>query len=302
MGGGGESQPQTVSNTTTQKADPWAKQQPYLEDIFSEASNLYKNASPYYYPQSSVAGFSPEELAAQGSTVQYAQGGARDLINQGLSGQSFLLGDVLRADSNPYMADYAKGAISPVWDALTRIGMPTVDSGAVASGQYGGSRQGVAQGLALSDATRQSFDTTSKMYSDMYGQNLDAMQRAVLGNEAVVKGGTLPDQLLATVGGDRRAMEQALIDDAMARWEWEQSLPSAKLAQYQGAVQGTYGGAGTSTSTGEAPGVPQPSTGQKALSAGLAGLGTYGALAGAGLTAVAPWAAGAIALGSLLLS
>jgi len=88
----------------------------------------------------------------------------------------------------------------------------------VASGQYGGSRQGIAQGLALSDASRQSLDTTSKMYSDMYGQNLDAMQKAVMMNEAVTKGGTLPDQLLATVGSDRRSMQQALLDDALARW------------------------------------------------------------------------------------
>lgn len=300
MGGGGGDTPetQTVTNTTTQKADPWVGQQPYLTDLFSAGKGLYDAPGPYYYPGDTTALFSPEELKAQESVTNYASGGARDLINQGLNSQSFLLGDVLLADSNPYMADYAQGAIRPVWEALTRQGLPAVNSGAVASGQYGGSRQGIAQGLAMSDATQKSFDTTAKMYSDMYGQNLDALQKAVLMNEAVVKGGTLPDQLLATVGTDRRAMSQALIDDAVARWEWEQALPAAKLAQYSGAIQGNYGGQGTSTSTGEVPGAPEASTGSKVLGAGMAGLGAYGALAPV-LGTAAPWVGAAVGLASL---
>ena len=301
-GGGDVPETQTVTNTTVQKADPWEGQQPYLKDLFGAAQQLYRQQGPYYYPGDTTALFSPEELQAQESTAAYATGGARDLINQGLGSQSFLLGDVLKADSNPYMADYAQGAINPVWDALTRTGLPAINSGAVASGQYGGSRQGIAQGLALSDATRQSFDTTSKMYSDMYGQNLDALQKAVMMNEAIAKGGTLPDQLLATVGSDRRTMQQALLDDALARWEWEQSLPAAKLSQYAGAIQGSYGGQGTSTSTGEVPGAAQASTGQNILGAGMAGLGTYSLMSGvASLAPIAPWAAGAVALASLFM-
>jgi hypothetical protein len=308
-GGGDVPDTQTVSNTTIQKADPWAGQQPYLKDLFGAAQKLYRQKGPYYYPGDTTALFTPEELKAQESMAAYATGGARDLANQGLNSQSFLLGDVLKADSNPYMADYAQGAIRPVWEALMREAIPGVNSGAVASGQYGGSRQGIAQGMAIGDATQKSLDTTSKMYSDMYGRNLDALQKAVMTNEAVVKGGTMPDQLLATVGADRRAMQQALIDDALARWEWEQALPAAKLSQYAGAIQGSYGGQGTSTSTGTAPGAAQPSTAQSLLGAGMAGLGTYSMLSGAAGSAlfgsaatasmIAPWAAGAVALASL---
>jgi hypothetical protein len=104
-------------------------------------------------------------------------------------------------------------------------------------------------------------------------------------------------------------MQQALLDDALARWEWEQSLPAAKLSQYAGAIQGSYGGQGTSTSTGEVPGTAQASTGNRILGAGMAGLGTYSMLSGSAGTAllgtsaamVAPWAAGAVALASLFM-
>ena len=82
-------------------------------------------------------------------------------------------------------------------------------------------------------------------------------------------------------------------------------------AMMMGAIQGSYGGQGTSTSTGEVPGAAQASTGQNILGAGLAGLGTYSMLSGSAGTAlfgtaaaasmVAPWAAGAVALASLLM-
>jgi hypothetical protein len=295
--------------TTVQQADPWSGQQPFLTDIFNEAQRLYRSAGPSYYPSQTTAGFSPQELQAQGNITQYAQGGARDLTNQGLQSQSFLLGDVLRADSNPYMADYASGAIAPVWDALTRVGLPGVQGGAVASGQYGGSRQGLAEGLALSDATRQSFDTTARMYNDMYNTNLGAMQRAVALNPSMVQSGALPDQLLAGVGTERRAMDQAMIDDAVAKWEWEQALPSTKLAQYMSTIQGSYGGQSSAKTSGDVGGA---STGGKIAGAAMTGLGTYGllssatasggALAGIVGTAAVPWLAGAVALASMFAS
>jgi hypothetical protein len=151
--------------------------------------------------------------------------------------------------------------------------------------------------MALGDATRQSFDTTAKMYSDMYGKNLDAMQKAVMMNEGVVKGGTLADQLLGAVGEDRRGMQQTLLDDAIARWEWEQALPAAKLSQYVGAVQGNYGGQSSSNTESEVP-QQQTSAIGRIGGAAMSGLGTYAALATA-MPMAAPWIGAAIGIASL---
>jgi hypothetical protein len=296
MGGGGDES----STTTVQKADPWSGVQPYLLDIFEKAKGQYYSNTPQYYPGATTANFTPQELAAQQGVASYAQGGAQTLANQGLGAQSFLLGDVLQANSNPYMADYAKAAISPVWESLTRQGLPNVESGAVASGQYGGSRQGLAEGLAISDATQKSLDTTSKMYGDMYNTNLGAMQKAVALNPSVMQSGMLPSQMLAGVGEQQRTMQQAMIDDAVAKWEWEQALPSTKLAQYLSMVSGQYGGQSQSTTEGDLGGVSPVG---KAAGAAATGLGAYGALTseamlGAGSIA-APWLAGAIALATL---
>jgi hypothetical protein len=266
----------STNTTTTQKADPWKEQQPYLKDIFSQAQQQYYSPGPYYYPGEQTAKFSSQELEAQQWMVDLAKNPqALGMLNQGAGAQEFLLGDVLRADSNPYMAGYAEGAIRPAWESLLRQGLPGVDSGAVASGQYGGSRQGIAQGLAISDAMRQSLDTTSKMYSDMYGQNLEAMQRGLALMPQTYQSLQMPGQLLSAVGETRRGMEQQLIDDAMAKWNYEQNLAAAKLAQYVSAVQGNYGGQSNSTTSG---GSGSSSTGGNIAGAALTGLGAYGML------------------------
>lgn len=283
-----------TSTQTVQTADPWSGQQPYLTDVFQQAQAQYNQPGPYYYPGDTVAPFTGAEQTAQQNIADYADLGARYLANQGLETQGFMLGDVLRADSNPYMQDYAAAAIAPAWDALLRQGLPNVQSGAVANGQYGGSRQGVAEGIALGDAMRGSLDTTAKMYGSMYGQNLDAMQKALALQPQMLQTGAMPDTMLAGVGQQQREMSQAMMDDAVARWEFEQGLPSSKLAQYSSAIQGSYGGSSTSETSGETGGA---GTAGRVAGGVMSGLGTYGMMSNAGLWGGAG-SAGAIAMGT----
>lgn len=53
MGGGKGGGSNTT--TSTQSAEPWGPQQPYLENIFGNAQNLYTNVTPSYYPGQTVA-------------------------------------------------------------------------------------------------------------------------------------------------------------------------------------------------------------------------------------------------------
>jgi hypothetical protein len=64
VGGGGKggSQPSGFTNVTqTQNTQPWAPQQPYLQQAFGQAQNLFQNWTPQYYPQSTVAPINNEE-------------------------------------------------------------------------------------------------------------------------------------------------------------------------------------------------------------------------------------------------
>jgi hypothetical protein len=92
-------------------------------------------------------------------------------------------------------------------------------------------------------------------------------------------------------------MVQQLINDQVARYNFQQSLPYQKLAEYAGKVMGNFGGQGASTTTGAGL---NPLMG--ALGGALTGLGTAGAL-GEAIPAFAnagPWGLGVGALLGLL--
>jgi hypothetical protein len=57
--------------------------------------------------------------------------------------------------------------------------------------------------------------------------------------------------MLATVGAEKQAMEQALFDEARAKWGFEQMEPWQRLGMYSDLVSGDFGGTSyTSTSGG----------------------------------------------------
>lgn len=328
MSGGGSKAPTQTSTTTVQKADPWSGQQPYLTDIFKQAQAQYQAPGPYYYPHDTIANFDPRESQAQDWLTQYATGGAAQSANQALQTNSALMDpSMMDVSNNPYVQgmnqasvrDYLQAAgqnLGDISQTLTRQWLPQVDSGAVASGQYGGSRQGLAQGTAIGDATRSYRDFVQSGLADLgnmlaqtnlgaYNTGVSARQQAALMNPSLVQAGAVPMQMLAGVGTQQREMNQALIDDAQARWNYQQGLPAQKLSDYSSMVQGQYGGASSSQTTGEMAG-QGTSTGANVMGAAMTGLGTYGMLSGSagaamGLTAAAPWLAGAVALGSLLI-
>lgn len=289
-GGGGGSN----TTNTVQKADPWAGQQPYLRDIFAQAQQLNNSSGPQLYPGQTVAGLAPSEQLAQQYAFGAAQSEQMPMVRQAADANQFLLGDVLRADSNPYMADYAKGAISPIFEELRQSTLPAIRSGAIASGQFGGGAQRINEALAIDKATQNALNTTSQIYSDAYGQNLEALQRGVALAPQTASSALIPAQTFSAIGSQNRAYEQALMDDAARRFEYEQQLPWNKLAAYQGLVQGNFGGTGIATSTGGSSG------GSSLLGAAGAGLSTYGAMSAIpALAPIAPWAAGGVALLSL---
>jgi len=64
-GGGG-------GTNTVQKADPWAGQQPYLTDLFSQAQQLYQQGPQQFYPGRTYAEASPTVYQAENLQRQAA--------------------------------------------------------------------------------------------------------------------------------------------------------------------------------------------------------------------------------------
>ena len=243
-GGGG-------SQTTT--SEPWTGIQPYLTKGFAEAAGMYDQYSPQYYSGQTQAAFSPDQLSAQAGIRDFALQGAPTVMNPALSAYQYGTGSsILDVANNPYVQGMAQGAVSDVMAGLAPE-MANIRGGAIQSGGYGGSRQGIAEGMALAGAADAATRAAADIYGQAYGQGLGA-QTSTLGMTGdILQAGFQPYAALSASGAEQQAREQALIQDAMAKYQFEQNLPYERLAQYSGALSGAtglMGNAGVTTTPG----------------------------------------------------
>jgi len=173
---------------------------------------------------------------------------------------------ILDVANNPYVQGMARGAAQDVFAQLDPA-LAGIRQGAVQSGGYGGSRQGIAEGLAIGGAADAATRAAADIYGQAYGQGLGAQTQTLGLTGDILQAGFAPYGALSMSGAEQQAAQQALINDAMAKYEFEQNLPYNALNQYMGTISGTsglLGGAGTTTTT----------------SPGLSGIGRLGQAVG----------------------
>jgi hypothetical protein len=214
----------TVNTTST--SSPWGPQQPFLQNVFQGAQNLY-NQGPYSGPfigQQSPFTSQYQNLAAQKSldpNSLTAQG--QNQLSATISGQ------YLNPSSNPYLGAYVNDALGQVNSQFT--------------GMYGGAagnninNSGFQEGLA-----RTLSNTALPIYANAYNQErtnqLNASQAAPGMDYANLTG-------IQAAGASQDARSQA---EAQAQQQAYMS-PWSNLANYRNAVSGAYGG----SQTGQTP-------------------------------------------------
>jgi hypothetical protein len=228
MGGGGSS----GSTQTVQKADPWEGQQPYLKQIFGEAQKIFDQGTPQLYPNSYTVQKSLPTVLAEEMTLGRALGGSR--LNDSARNQMQTTVDGGYLNSNPYidrMFDNAAGQVQS-----------RVNSAFGAGGRFG-------SGINQEVLTRELGNTAADIYGKNYAQER-AYQNAAMG---AAPGFANQDYgeigKIAAVGSQRDAYNQALVDEARQRFDYEQGGEGAKksLADFMGFIQGNYGGTTTTT-------------------------------------------------------
>lgn len=83
--------------------------------------------------------------------------------------------------SNPYLGDQAAAITRRVTNNLNRNILPGVNQNAIAAGGMGGSRQGIAQGLAVGETNQGLSDSLSTLYGNAYevDQNRDVQRYGI---------------------------------------------------------------------------------------------------------------------------
>jgi len=293
-GGGGNT---TSTSTVYTNADPWSGVQPYLKTLYGTTGAL-GNQPTQFYPGQTYAGMDPLMKQGINSNLGFANQYFPSIFNQGLNS---LYGQMNAMDvgNNPYVQDmnqvaanqFTRASGQAIGDMVGQFRnnvLPSITNDAVAAGGLGGSRQGVAQGLAIQglgtnvqNMIQSGQSDLANMYAQTnlgaYGQGLQAANAATGQLPQYTQLGLLPGQIAQQAGGLYEGYQQKAIDDAVNRWDFYQNEPWQRLSNMNAIYQGaTPYAQQSSTSKTQAP---QPTTSPWATAA-AAGLGAYGLFSG----------------------
>jgi hypothetical protein len=232
--------------------------------------------------QQNLAGLAPQ-VAAQDQLQKQAQ----TLAQQGVgSFQPFL--QQAQAATGPqafqqFMSPYQQQVMDASlaeFDRNAQIQQQQISDQAVASGAFGGGREGVMQAEYQAGSDRNRAALQAGLLQQGFGQAQQAAQQQFqnqMGLASALPGLQRGDiSTLGSLGALNQAQEQAQLNAQREATRMATYQPQEQLQQYGNLVTGIMGGMqGSGTTTQQ---VPDPTFLQTALGAAATGAGIYGAL------------------------
>jgi len=246
MGGGG--QPATTTSTTK----PFPAQEQALTRLFGLSEAAFEAGPQQFFPGETVAAQAQPTLAGQ----QLALDAVAPQAGLGMAGAR-----AVQAALDPLSAQ-SQAVMAPAIAKLQSEILPGIGSRAIQQGAFGGDRQRV-QEQAAAEATAGAA-TQALLRNQLAGMSsLGAAQQGLLA----------PATTASQVGAQQQQYQQALIDAARERFQFEQQAPETALDRLGSRISGIQlGQIGTSTSSGGG--------GSDLAQAAGAGLVGYGLLKG----------------------
>lgn len=195
MSGGKKTNTKTYSDTNV---DIPEYMKPYMTSALGDAQSLYQQGKFAPKATRSAETLRGNEMALsfadllQGSKIPQFESQINDLANTKI------------IDTNEFRGA-VDAATRPVMDNLARYAIPGTQDAAVAAGQRGSSRQGIAEGLARSDANSQILDATSRMSMDALGQELENKRMGISLTPQLMQLMTMPSSIVSGVGASNDA-------------------------------------------------------------------------------------------------
>lgn len=262
----------TQSTTTTMGKD----QQDLFNRIFPSLQGA-ASQTPQVFGGSTVAGLTPDQIAAQNKAREAAGGSVQNLATQGAATQGQLLDPNFMLNTNTPQLTAARDSVTndTTQNFLQHI-LPSLRGGAtIAGGMYSGgqSKAGIAEGQATGDTSRALATTLANMNMDAWKAGMSGLQSAEQNNPNVMSAQLMPSAIQGAVGTQTQTQNQAELNDQVQRYYLGQQLPFMHAQEILSAIQGMPGATTTSHVQGQ---TQQPSWLQQLLGLGVAGAGMAG--------------------------
>ena len=223
-----------------------------------KALAVYNSTAPLIasqgFPGAKVVPFSQETLAAQNLAVNNAYGAQQGIeqINQGID---YGLNGAMDVNNNPYLGKAIDAAIRPITQSYTDTGgvLSQIRDGSQDAGQFGSSRQGIAEGIAAGRYANELGDVTSKMASAAYDKGQDTFARTLMFAPEGIKAGMMPVDWLSGVGAQKEALGQEQAQYASDEQMWGYNSQWAPLNNLANLIYGAGYRQGTTNRQGPKP-------------------------------------------------
>jgi len=266
---------------------------PYYKDILGKSQALYDESvaqgyKPYTGP--SIAEFTPEQQQAF-TGISGLQGQQAPVYQEAMGMTRDAAAPITTEEITEYMNPYQQAVVDIEKREATKQYqsqvVPQLAAKAAMTQPFGGSRQGILEGMAADTQQRLLGDIQAKGSAQAYQDavNLLTEQRGRTGSGAgqlATMGSNLfKSQLgeigaLQTVGEEKQQLTQQALNEAYGQYLKEQEYPYKQLGRYQSVVTG----APIQGTTYVPPTPPGPTVGQQLLGGAATMLGTYGAFGG----------------------
>lgn len=285
----GNSTPSQTTNTT--KVDLSPEQQQILQYAMPGVQS-YAASVPQRYDGSTVAAQTAPQLAGQQSALG-AAGTQGTLATNAANANNNLLTNIWDPATNPNLKNAVDASVRPITQQLTESTLPAIRGDAVTTGNFGSSRQGIAEGLASRGASQAAGDTAAKVVQNEYDTNINAQLKA-LGLVPNTQSAQLaPATTQSAVGDVQQAYQQSLLNQDVGNFNYDQMAPFLQSQDIISLLSGIPGGGSTSVGTGTSSSA-NPATSALGGAAAGASLGSalfpgVGTAAGAGIGAILPF-------------
>jgi len=225
-GGGG-------SSTTTQNIDPAIL--PYITYGLEEAKGLYQQTGPQYYPSDTYVPASAQTTSALSQAEARAKAGSPLVPAAQTQMQNVIQGNYLGA--NPYLSSAMSGAASAATQAYNDAIQGT-RSGASQAGRYGSNAMFDQTSRAQQNLANALAQEAGRLMYQNYGAERGYQQQAVQQAPAMAMADYADINQLALTGQTYEDYAKDKLNADIARFEYGQNLPYAKLESY---LAGAYG-------------------------------------------------------------
>ena len=223
MSGGGGS--------TTNRNEPWSGQSAYLSDMYGQAQNLYNQGPMQFYPERLTALPSQTQLQGEDLAELIARGGQSTLAGAAVPAMQFQLGGPANLANNPYIAGATQAALRPLYTQAQGL-LQQARRGATGAGQLDSSRQAILEQGVIGDYLTKAGDISSSMYNQAYSDALKTQTAALSQLPTALSSIMAPSQSLMQLGNIETARQQQAINDARAKFEFQQKAPYQALQNY----------------------------------------------------------------------